>query len=71
MRVHYNTDEIIDVLVSCDGKWQRCKHKSFLSAVFVIAYVKGNVLHYIVKSKHCAGCKYWENKDQISEQHQR
>ena len=50
--MHFNTDEVIDVLVSYDGKWQRCKHKSFLSAVFVIAYVKGNVLHYIVKSKN-------------------
>ena len=54
--MHYNTDEVTDVLVSYDGKWQRCKHKSFLSAVFVIAYIKGNVLHYIVKSKNTAGC---------------
>ena len=52
VRVHYNTDEVTDVLVSYDGKWRRCKHKSFLSAVFVIAYIKENVLHYIVKSKN-------------------
>ena len=46
VREHYNTasdDEVIDIFVSCDGMWQRCKHKSLFSAIFVIAYVKGTL----------------------------
>lgn len=29
------------------------------------------MLDYIVKSKHCAACTYWEKKDKTSEEYQR
>ena len=37
----------VDILVSCDGTWQRRGFSSFFGAVFVIA----KIIDYIVKSK--------------------
>ena len=74
VREHYGAtsdDDVIDVLVSCDGTWQRRGHKSLFDADFIIAYETGKVLDYIVKSKHCAACTYWEKKDKTSEEYQR
>ena len=55
---HYaasSDDEVVDVLVSCDGTWQRCGFSSLYGAVFVITHETGKVVDYIVKSKHYAG----------------
>ena len=74
VREHYGAtsdDDVVDILVSCDGTWQRRGHISLFGAVFIIAYETGKVLDYTVKSKHCAACKYWEKKDKISEEYQR
>lgn len=54
VRQHYGAssdDEVVDVLVSCDGTW----HET------------GKVVDYIVKSKHCAGCRYWEKQYKITD----
>ena len=62
-------DEICNILVSCDGTWQKRGFSSLFGAVFVIAYETGKVLDYIVLSKHCYGCKYWEGRDQSSSEY--
>ena len=70
VRQHYaasSDDEVVDVLVSCDGTWQRRGFSSLYGAVFVIAHETGKVVDYIVKSKHCAGCKYWEKQDKTTD----
>ena len=61
--------DICDILVSCDGTWQRRGFSSLFGAVFIIAYETGKVVDYIVLSKHCYGCKYWEDKDQSSSEY--
>ena len=53
-------DDVVNVLVSCDGAWQ--KH-GFLRAVFVIELETGKVKDFIVKSKFCKACKHWERAD--------
>ena len=60
-------DEIVDVVVSCDGTWQRRGFSSLLGAVFIICYESGKVLDFVVKSKFCKGCKHWEKKDKDSD----
>ena len=70
VREHYDagdTDEVIDIPVSCDGTWQKRGFISLFGAVFAISFDTGKVLDYRVLSKHCPGCKYWENKDQTSD----
>ena len=65
---HYGTssDEVMDILVSCDRTWQKCGFSSLLGAVFIIAYETGKVVDYIVLSKYCAGCKQWDDRDKSS-----
>ena len=65
---HYGTssDEVIDILVSCDGTWQKRGFSSLFGAVFIIAYETCKVVDYIVLSKHCAGCKQWDDCDKSS-----
>ena len=69
MREHYGAssgDEVIDILVSCDGTWQKRGFSSLFGAVFVIAYETGKVVDYIALSKYCAGCKLWDDRDKSS-----
>jgi len=54
-----SSDEIIDVLVSCDGTWQRRGFSSLFGVVFIIAHTTGKVIDYHVMSKVCPGCKHW------------
>ena len=66
VREHYGVssdDQVADVLISCDGTWQRRGFSSLFGTVFIISYETGKVLDYIVLSKHCAGCRRWEGKD--------
>ena len=63
--------DMLDILVSCDGTWQKHGFSSLFGAVFVIAHETGKVIDYVVKSKYCAGCKYWDKQDQRSEAYQR
>lgn len=69
IRYHYNVqgDDIADILISCDGTWQRRGFSSLYGAVFVIAFETGKVLDYTVLSRHCAGCQKWENSDKNSD----
>ena len=70
VREHYEAvddDEVIDVLVSCDGTWQKRGFTSLFGAVFIISFETGKVLDFRVLSKHCASCKFWENKDKTTE----
>lgn len=62
-----NDDDIVNVLVSCDGTWQRHGFSSLSGAVFITAHETGKVVDYIVKSKHCASCKYWEKQDKTTD----
>ena len=62
-----NDGDIVDVLVSCDGTWQRRGFSSLFGAAFVIAHETGKVIDYVVKSKFCKACKHWEKQDRTSE----
>ena len=62
-----NEDDVADIVVSCDGTWQKRGLSSLFGAVFIIAHETGKVIDYIVKSKHCAGCQYWEKRDHSSD----
>ena len=46
-----------DVLISCDGTWQKRGFTSLYRVVFVIGYETGKVLDYHVMSKYCPGCR--------------
>lgn len=43
--------DVVDVLVSCDGTWQRRGISSVFGAVFVIEYETSKVIDFIVNSK--------------------
>ena len=53
-------DDIVDVTVSSDGTWQCHGFSSLFGAMFVIEHETKNFLDYIVLSKFCPGCKFWE-----------
>ena len=53
-------DSIKCVRVSIDGSWQKRGHASLHGVVTTIS--GGKCLDMVVKSKHCFGCKMWENK---------
>ena len=59
-------DQVIDIIISCDGTWQKWGFSSLFGVVFIIAYETGKVIDYTVLSKHCSGCKKWERKDQTT-----
>ena len=59
-------DDIADILVSCDGNWQKRGFSSLYGIVFVISYLSGKVIDYQILSKHCAGCQYWDSQDKTS-----
>ena len=72
IRKHYgaaSSEETVDILVSCDGTCQKRGFTSLFGAVFIIAYETGKVVDYIVLSKYCAGCSYWEKQDKLSDQY--
>ena len=56
-------EAIADILISCDGTWQKRGFTSLYGAVFIIAYETGKVLDYTVMCKYCKGCMNWEQKD--------
>ena len=58
-----------EVVISCDGTWQKRRFSSLFGVVFVIAYESGKVIDYAVLSKHCTGCRKWENKDQSTSEY--
>ena len=45
------SDAIADIIISCDGTWQKCGLASLNGAVFVIAHESGKVADYIVLQK--------------------
>ena len=61
-----SSDEAVDVLVSCDGTWQKRGYSSLFGAVFIIVHKTGKVIDSHVMSKVCAGCKHWELRDKSS-----
>ena len=62
-----SSDEVVDILVSCDGTWQ----EALFGAVFIIAHTTGKVIDYHVMSKVCAGSKHWELRDKSSPEYQK
>ena len=61
-----SSDEVVDVLVSCDGTWKKRGYSSLFGAIFIIAHTTGKVIDYHVMSKVCAGYKHWESRDKNS-----
>ena len=57
------------MLVSCDGTWRCRGFPSLFGAVSVTAYGTGKVIDFVVKSKFCKACKYWEKKDKTTEEY--
>ena len=72
---HYSLEvsegEVPDILVSCDGTWQKRGFTSLYGACFVIAHETGKVVDYAVMSKYCVGCRRWDGKDKTSEDYLR
>ena len=66
---HYGAqgDDVVNVLVSCDGTWQKRGFSSFFGAVFVIEFETGKVIDFTVKSKFCKSCKHWAKADKRSQ----
>ena len=54
-------DEVIDVIVTVDGTWQKRGRISLFGVVVVIAWLTGQVLDVEVLSKHCGACKMHEH----------
>ena len=55
-------NEVADIVVSCDGTWQRRGFSSLNGVVRVIASDTGKCVDYRVKSKQCASCTSWESR---------
>ena len=55
-------NEVADIVVSCDGTWQRRGFSSLNGVVTVIASETGKCFDYRVKSKQCASCTSWESR---------
>ena len=56
-------NEVIDVIVTVDGTWQKRGRTSLFGVVVVISWLTGQVLDTEVLSKHCGACKM---KDSLS-----
>ena len=71
VREHYGVEPeaIADILISCDGTWQKRGFTSLYGAVFIIAYETGKVLDYTFMCKYCKGCMNWEQKDKTSQEY--
>ena len=66
---HYgvsSSEEVLNILVSCNGTWQKRRFSSLFGAVFIIVYETGKVVDYCILAKHCAGCKQWEEQDKTT-----
>ena len=49
-------EEVVDVVVTCDGTWSKRGFIAPYGIVVVIAWETGHVLDYVVKSKRCVVC---------------
>ena len=56
-------DEVLDVVVTVDGTWQKRGRTSLYGVVVAIAWKTGQVLAWEVPSKHCMACKLREDMD--------
>ena len=56
-------DEVVDVVVTVDGTWQKRGRTSLFGIVVAIAWKTGQVLAWEVLSKHCMACKLRESMD--------
>ena len=57
-----NNDEVVNIMISADGTWQRRGFSSLNGVVTIIANNIGKCIDYRVKTKNCNSCKYWEKK---------
>ena len=64
-------DDIVDIVISCDGTWQKRGFSSLFGVVFIIAHLTGKVIDYHVMSKHCSACQHWETRDKHSDEYKR
>ena len=55
-------NEVADIVVSCDGTWQRQGFSFLNGIVTIIASDTGKCVDYRVKSKQCASCTSWESR---------
>ena len=55
-------NEVTDIVVSCNGTWQRRGFSSLNGVVTVIASDNGKCVDYRVKLKQCASCTSWESR---------
>ena len=68
IRNHYDAApvQVVNILVSCDGTWQKRGFSSLFGAVFVIAYETGKVVDFAFLSRHCSGYKKWDGRDKTT-----
>ena len=55
-------NEETDIVVSCNGTWQRRGFSSLNGVVTVIASDTGKCVDYRVKLKQCTSCTSWESR---------
>lgn len=53
--------------VSGDGSWRKRGFSSLYGIVTLIGWHTGKVIDFIVKSKYCKSCEYWENHADTAE----
>ena len=66
----HNQDEIIDVIVTCDGTWSKRGFTALYGVVVVISWETGQVLDCEVFSKFCPECRAHSHLDRQSQQFQ-
>ena len=56
-------NEVADIVVSCDGTWQRQGFSFLNGIVTIIASDTGKCVDYRVKSKQCASWESWKSTE--------
>ena len=54
--LEHEPDDVIDVVVTCDGTWSKRGLTATYGVVAVISWETGQVLDFVIKSKRCISC---------------
>lgn len=60
-------EETNGITVSGDGTWRKRGFSSLYGLVTLIGYNTGKIVDFIVKSKYCKACEYWNKKEDTEE----
>lgn len=62
-----NKGETTGLTVSGDGSWRKRGFSSLFGFMSLIGWHTGKVVDFLVKSKFCKACEYWEKKHDTEE----